>query len=179
MAYFNDDIANVKLCVLYMLSKFETSATVPQITTALTEGLSLGYFDIQLAVAELEDNGFIAAVPCAYGMGYSITAKGDETLKNMGKNLPKSIRLTCDEYVHNNKLRIMQSEQYNAFTRKNPSGGYDVVLNAYDKDRLLLSVAINVADADIGKKMCNRWRDKSPEIYRIFFDVMLQEHSDK
>lgn len=175
MAYFNDDLTNIRLCALYMLSIAKESLTAPQLTTALIEGAKLQYFEIQLAISELEETGCIASVVHAYGLGYTITEKGKETLALMGKNIPYSLRTSCDEYVKNNRLRIMLSEQMTAFSRKNPSGGYDVILTAFDKDRITLSLTINVATSETAEVMCREWQDKSSQIYSQIYNTLSNQ----
>lgn len=175
MPYFNDEMTKIKLCVLYMMKALDATVTAPQLTTALMESAELLYFDIQLAISELEDNALIASVPCAYGTGFNLTSKGGEALEITKMTLPRSVRDNCDEYVRSNRLKILQSEQFSAHSKKNPAGGYDVILTSFDKDRMLCSVVLNVADAAMCDKMCGRWKDRSPDIYGLLFNELLKD----
>lgn len=175
MAYFNDSISNIKLCVLYMLKQLDTSVTKHLLSVSLMEAVNLPYFDILLAISELESQGNIASVHFAYGTCYGITPKGLETLSDVEKNIPKSIRTSCDEYVKTKRSDFMKMEQLSAYSRENESGGYDAVLSSIDKDGVVLTIVISVVDKKICETMCKNWEQRSHKVYNGIIDQLINE----
>ena len=175
MAYFTNDMENIRLCVLYMLKVLNAKVTDTQLITAVTEATQMGYFDAQLAIAELEDKGFIASAPGVRGMIYAVTPAGDETLELMSKKMPRSLRKACEDYADKYRDKIMNLGYFSAHKNKNPAGGYDVFLTSMDNERIVLSIALNVADSEICEKMCDAWESRSGEIYDAIYGILLKD----
>ena len=173
MPNLKNDMSNIKLCVMYMLRALATEVTAPQLTVSLIEAVDLQYFDIQLAISELEDTGQIASVAHPYGTCYGLTEKGSSTLLLKEKTIPRSMRSACEDYAFSNRLDMMRSEQMSAYSRKNPAGGYDAVLSSFDTERVVLSVVVNVPDKTISDRMCEQWQKKSHQVYSAIFDELL------
>lgn len=57
------------------------------------------YFELQSAIYELEEEGFLAAVPRPYGQAYCLTPKGKETLGMFVERLPQSVRDDLTDYA--------------------------------------------------------------------------------
>lgn len=175
MPYFTSDMECIRLCVLFILEKMTVQLNSSQLITAVTEATESGYFDVQLAISELEDKGFLASVSGRQSPIYAITPKGADTLSLMAKNIPLSMRNACEKYVEENKERILNLGYFNARSCKSPNGGYDAVLSSMENDRIVLSVVINVADPEICRKMCAAWETRSGEVYDALFDILLKD----
>ena len=179
MAYFANDMETINLCVLYMLKKLNAKVTAPQLITALTEATGLSYFDAQLAIAELEDKGFIASTPGVRGSQYSLSSNGNNMLFLLQTKLPRSIRSDCEEYATKYRSKILNLGFFSAYNSKNPSGGHNVFLSSMDNERIILSLQLNVADAATAEKMCKNWENCSGSVYKSVYDALLNAPADK
>ena len=175
MAYFTNDTETVKLCVMYMLKTMNGHLTLPQLITSVTEATGMRYFDVQLAIAELEDRGMLASSPSAAGTEYSVTSSGHETLVAMVKSLPASIRSSCDRYVAENRKKIMELGFFSTNSCKNPSGGVDVTLTSIEKDRTIISLTINVTDQKTADSICSSWEKKCSDVYSSVFSILTED----
>ena len=172
MPYFNNDTENVKLSVMYMLLRMQTSLTESQLITAVTEAAQANYFDVQLAVTELETLGYLATSSGAKGMRFSLTPKGFSNLALMARNMPESQRRAFDIYVSENKERLLDMEFFSAFVSKNPQGGFNAHLTSLENGRVILSLMINVPDNITAERMCRAWREKNADIYTLLYAVL-------
>ena len=92
MAFFSDGFTKSKLMVLYFLNELSVDLTKEQIATFSAAYELIPYFELQSAIYELEEEGFLAAVPRPYGQAYCLTPKGKETLGMFVERLPQSVR---------------------------------------------------------------------------------------
>ena len=94
MAFFSDGFTKSKLMVLYFLNELSVDLTKEQIATFSAAYELIPYFELQSAIYELEEEGFLAAVPRPYGQAYCLTPKGKETLGMFVERLALRITLT-------------------------------------------------------------------------------------
>ncbi|NLB61142.1 MAG: DUF4364 family protein [Clostridiales bacterium] len=174
MAYFVDKATRNKSYILYFITKMGTALTKPQIATAFIEMGLLGYFELMLELADLEKLGLVAAVPCVYGEGYGITPKGEEFFKMSFEQLPLSARSEIDEYIKANFQRLIGIEEFSSSILKDNDGGYTAFLNSFDKDKILLSIAINVIDVDSAQMLSKNWEAKAHLVYKAIVDILSE-----
>ena len=91
MAFFSEGYTKSKLMVLYFLNELSVDLTKEQIATFSAAYELIPYFELQSAIYELEEEGFLAAVPRPYGQAYCLTPKGKETLGMFVERLPQSV----------------------------------------------------------------------------------------
>ena len=175
MSYFSSDIENTKLLVMYMLKMLFAKVSADQLITAVTECTDIGYFDAQLAISELEKGGFLATSEGAKGMVYSLTPKGSKTLVLMAKNIPLSIRTACDNYLTENRKRILDLGYFSVYAMRNKAGTYDVVMSAFEGDRTLCSIKMDVPDKETAKKITDTWNRKSGAVYHTLYAILTEE----
>ena len=173
MAYFSTDDAENRIHMLYFMRTMGAALTKTQIAAAFFENDWIGYFETVLLLDELEEKGLIAAAPCAFGQGYLLTARGDETLDMFIAQLPLSVKSACEEYVERHGESLMRMEQFFARRTQSPSGGYDVALRAFDRDRTLLSLVINLPDAQTADRVCANWEKQAVAAYSALLKALL------
>lgn len=172
MAYFVDKATRNKAYILYFITKMGTELTKPQIATAFIEMGILGYFELMFELADLEKLALVAAVPCVHGEGFGITPKGEEFFNMSVEQLPLSSRSEIDEYIKMNFQRLLGIEEFSSSILKDADGGYTAFLNSFEKDKNLLSVAINVIDFDSAKTLSENWEAKAHLVYRAIVDIL-------
>ncbi len=173
MAYFSNDNAKGRIHLLYFMQTMDTALTKVQLASAFVENNWIGYFETMLLLDELEEKGLIAAVPCAFGQGYLVTPEGEATLNLFSDQLPLSIKSECNDYARNHGDDLLRMEQFFARAIHSPSGGYDVVLRAFDRDRTLLSLVINLPDLDTAMTVCKNWEEKALHTYSALLNALL------
>lgn len=179
MAYFADEKETNRIRVLYFINAFSVPLSKTQIASAFFDEGWLGYFETVLLIDELEAAALIASRPCAFGPGYALTAHGEETLKTLSAQLPISAKSAVDSYIAEYGKQLLRMEQFYARSVASPSGGYDVILRAYEADRMLLGVVINLPDADLARRACDNWVSTASTTYAAVLDAILEAKTEK
>ena len=92
MEYFSTGVTKDKLMVLHGLKALGMQPTKEQLSDFFGIYDLLGYFAVQNAAYELEEEGLISAVPRPYGQAYFVTPQGEQTLDMFAVRLPGSLR---------------------------------------------------------------------------------------
>ena len=88
MEYFSTGVTRDKLMVLHGLKALGMQPTKEQLSDFFGIYDLLGYFAVQNAAYELEEEGLISAVPRPYGQAYFVTPQGEQTLDMFAVRLP-------------------------------------------------------------------------------------------
>ena len=123
MAFFSDGFTKSKLMVLYFLKELSVNLTKEQIATFSAAYELIPYFELQSAIYELEEEGFLAAVPRPYGQAYCLTPKGEETLDMFVERLPQSVRDDLTNYADACRDKLRRETQFSASSEKAGMGG--------------------------------------------------------
>lgn len=118
MAFFSDGFTKSKLMVLYFLNELSVDLTKEQIATFSAAYELIPYFELQSAIYELEEEGFLAAVPRPYGQAYCLTPKGKETLGMFVERLPQSVRDDLTDYADACREKLRRETQFSAASEK-------------------------------------------------------------
>ncbi|MDR0840283.1 MAG: DUF4364 family protein [Christensenellaceae bacterium] len=176
MSFFSDGVTRSKLTVLYFLHRLDVELTRDQLSTVGMQYNLAPYFDLQSAVYELEEGGFVAAVPRPFGQGYRITPRGREALDMFLDRLPLSLREELDDNADACREEIRRQTQYSAAIEKLPQGGYRVTFRTLERDADILTLALVFPDAHSANHAAGAWAAHTEEIYRYLLDTLLGEH---
>lgn len=166
MPFFASGEARERLIVLFLLKSLDMELTRTQLATLSVSNDILPWFDLQSAVAELETQGLIAAIPRPFGQGYRITPEGEETLDMFLESLPASLRARIETVVEENRDVIRKETQYATSVEKRPGGSCVVTLRAMEWDGDLLSISLLLPDQSTAQAACAAWPEKAQLIYQ-------------
>lgn len=176
MSYFSDGVTRDKLMVLYFLNALSIELTREQITTFSGEKELIGYFDLQRAVYELEEEGMLAAVPRPIGQSYCLTPKGKEALAMFEERLPLSLRTELDEHADARRETLRLQSQYSGSVERAQSNSRRVTLRAMERDGELLEIRLLLPDSVSAKQAIDAWPSHSERIYKYLLQELLQEN---
>ncbi len=176
MAFFSAGFTKSKLMVLYFLNELSVDLTKEQIATFSAAYGLIPYFELQSAIYELEEGGFLAAVPRPYGQAYCLTPKGRETLEMFVERLPQSVRDDLTNYADDCREKLRLETQFSATSEKAGSGGaYRVTMRAMEKNGDLLQVSVLLPDHESAKRACAAWPERAHAIYACVLSELLGE----
>ena len=132
MPIFTRGVTKDKLIILHYARASDLDITREQLYRAMIDNDCMSYFDFQSTMNELEEDGYIAAIPRAFGQGYRVSARGMETLAMFEKSLPVSLRDSLNAYAQENREALRRETQYTTGMEEMGSGGYRVRLMAQE-----------------------------------------------
>ena len=173
MAFFSHGEARNKQMILYFLREIEYPVTQNQIYLVFAQQGWMDYFDFQNAFLILQEDAFIAAIPCAYGDGYCITPHGENTLGMFEKEIPQSIQDGIRDYVKANKEALKDETQFSAYHTRMPDDSYVAVLRLMDKNAHIVNISLQVPSAAFAQAACDAWHAEAEGIYQELINRLL------
>ena len=176
MAFFSDGFTKSKLMVLYFLKELSVNLTKEQIATFSAAYELIPYFELQSAIYELDDVGFLTPLPRPYGQAYCLTPKGEETLDMFVERLPQSVRDDLTNYADACRDKLRRETQFSASSEKAGMGGaYRTTLRAMEQNGELLQISILLPDAKSAKHASSVWPERAQAIYTAILSELLKE----
>ncbi len=174
MPIFAQGVTKDKLSILYFVKTSALDITREQLYRAMIENDCMDYFDFQPAMHDLEEDGFVAAIPRTFGQGYRVTVRGEECLKMFGESLPHSLREKLSAYADANRTQMVEETQLVSAMQEQESGAYLVELRAQEHDRVILTISMQVASRSMAQKIRGNWPVASEGIYANLLAELLK-----
>ncbi len=168
-----DSLTLYKLIILYMLNKVNFPLTNSQISTFFLEKEYTNYFNLQQAISDLIDAGFIKMETIRNISYYSNTAQGDETLGYFSSQIPNGIVSDIISYISENKYELRNEVGTVSDYFKSTGGEYTVHCMVKEGKTTLIDLNITVPTKDDAIKMCDNWKNASQEVYACVMKKLL------
>ncbi len=172
MSFFEDGFTKDKIVVMYALKKLPAEPTREQMTTFFGQYGLLPFFELQSAVYELEEGGFLAAVPRPYGQAYCLTPKGRETLDMFIERVPQSQRAGIDVCAESYGEKLLQQTRYASAIERTSSGACRVTLKAMELNGELIRIELLLADEESARRAQRAWPERAPAIYNAILSEL-------
>ncbi len=175
MPIFARGVTKDKLTILYFARVSDLDITREQLYRAMIENDCMSYFDFQTAMHELEEDGFIAAIPRSFGQGYRVSVRGTDALDMFQESLQASLRMRLDAYASDNRETMRRETQLTTGMEEQQSGGYRVCLKAQEQSAVVLEINMLVASREMAQRIRANWEDASGDIYSFLLANLLKE----
>lgn len=155
-----------KLLVLYMLNRVSFPLTQAQIYDFLLERNYVNFLNLQRAITELVDTGFITARSRHNRTYLTITAEGQETLTFFKNRIDTTLKQEIDQFLNANQFKLRNETSVLADYNTVLSGDYEVHLSAREKDVPVVEITLSVPNKETAEAVCINWKKKNQEIYQ-------------
>ena len=164
----------VKILVCYLLSAMKVPLTLENICEICTEEGIVDYFTLCTAIDELEKNGNLSPGTDGEGAaGYILTPLGLETVENLKKALPTSLR---DLIVRRGMalLARLRREQ-EIVTDIQPDGsGYQVTCTLHEGELTFFSLSFYAPDQEQARIIAENFFAQAPELYQALVRTLAR-----
>ncbi len=162
----HDHLTLYKLIILYMLERVDFPLTRNQIVDFILEKEYTNFLNLQQAIAELIDAGFITAHPLRNRTQLHITKEGRESLRFFQNQLTDGIRADVDNYLRENELDLRNEASILSNYYKATTGEYEARLIAKEKNISLVDITLSVPSEETAAAICENWQHRNQEIYQ-------------
>lgn len=164
-----------KLIVLYILNKVDFPLTNGQLTNFILDKEYTSYFNIQQAISELIDDGYITTETVRNSSLYMISEAGRETLSFFSNTISSAIRDEIDSYlkVHKYSLREEVSTPADYYEAKKDE--YIAHLRVIERDSAIIDLKLSVPTEQEANLICNNWKQKSSDIYAHIISNLISD----
>ena len=160
-----------KLMILYMLRKVNFPLSNTQITEFILDREYTDYFHVQQAINDLADSKLITVETIRNTSMYTATIDGEKTLEYFSSDISYPIKKEIDKYLSDNAFELRNESCMLADWEQTEDGGYAVHCRVREGKETIIDLTINVTTAEEAERVCERWPEKSQEIY---VDVMTK-----
>ena len=153
-----------RLVILYALHLLGP-VTSMQLLQFLVEEDLMNYFDMQLNLCELEEQGQLAETTHPLGTLLSVNEKGMFTLDSFGNRIPASRRELIDDHARQWRRRFRMEQQTLADSFPREDGCLCVRLRLLEGNAPLLDMLITLPGVDHIPCLTARWHAAAPAVY--------------
>ncbi len=169
----SDTFMLYKLMILYILSRVDFPLSNAQLTAFILEKEYTNYFNIQRAISELIDDEYIAVKTIRNSSLYLITETGNETLLFFDNMISPGIKEDIEEYLAENKYELKEEVSTPADYTLIKKGEFSVRLSVIERDTPIIDLTLTVPTEEEAVSMCNKWSEKSSDIYTYLMSALL------
>lgn len=155
-----------KLLVLYMLNRAAFPLTQAQIYDFLLEKNYVNFMNLQLAITELIDTGFVTAKSKLNRTYLTITPEGQQTLTYFKNRIDTSFKKEIDDFLNDNQFKLRNETSVFSDYNKVLSGDYEVRLTVKEKDATIVEITLSVPNKESAEAVCANWQKKNQAVYQ-------------
>ncbi|MCL2700027.1 MAG: DUF4364 family protein [Defluviitaleaceae bacterium] len=166
------DIVNIekKLLILYLLDKMEIPLSNMQITQFLLEEEYMDYFEIQEALSDMVDAGYLDKTS---DNQYQITADGMTPLEFFSSKLPSPAKSRINNYVLSNRHKIKKDFEVTAnYFYDHVNNEFTVKCGAYEDRSMLIEVNVTVSNKEHARAIRDNWKSNVNELYGNILELL-------
>ena len=169
----SDTFMLYKLMILYILSRVDFPLSNAHLTAFILEKEYTNYFNIQRAISELLDDEYLSVKTIRNSSLYLITETGNETLLFFDNMISSGIKEDIEEYLAQNKYVLKEEVSTPADYTQIKKGDFAVRLSVIERDTRIIDLTLSVPTEEEAILMCNKWNDKSSDIYTYIISALL------
>ena len=166
---------DLKLLVLYILSRAAGPLTFLQLLDLALCDAGVDYFSLTQAVNHMVETGQLNKED----ERYSLTEKGWRNSEICQNSLAYSVRLHCDENLVKVNEALRREAQVQSQIRDNPDGTCTLRLCLSDLDSPLLELSLLVPGPDQARAMAGRFQQDPSAFYHAVTHLLTQPEPSK
>jgi hypothetical protein len=174
MTFFSREVTRDKLLVLFLLKELGIELTRTQLSDIIVTNGWIKYFDLMTCLSELEEDGFIAAIPRPFGQGYRLTERAGEALSMFSAQLPMSLREELSSYAEKSRDDLRRETQFSAEFSRAQSGGYNVSLKVMETSAVIMQIDLLMPERDSAKLVCDNWESCAESVYAFTLGKLME-----
>ena len=177
MDYCFDDKIDVKLIALFIIENFRMPVPNSYLVDIIMLNPVINYFDLENHIAELFEEGFVTYYTEDCDRFYSLTQKGQETLKFFSARIPKTVR---ERLLRTIKLKVKELKNelsIKADYEKVSDIEYKVTLGIVEGVSELFNISVAVGDEIMAKRMCAAFKHDPQALYSEILSSLLKDNS--
>lgn len=166
-----------KLIILYMLDRIdEYTLTNAQIVNFILDKKYTTLFNIHESISELIDEGFISVSTIRNTQHYQITNLGEDALLYFENRISNSIKQEIRDYFKEEKINLKKESEIYADFKSLGNNEYSVECAIKERRETLVDIKMTVPSKELARSICDNWRTKSTDIYKLLVDELWSKN---
>lgn len=172
---FIHDMMDVKVLILFVMSRVGYPVDVQQIYELCFQDDCLSYFDVCTAIPEMVESSHLKAVEDGR---YEITDKGRETAKLVEDSIAFSVRQKAENAVDRFNRKIRRSSFVKTKVTKRENGDYSVVMTLDDEMGSLMTLELAAPDQRQAIRLSKLMEKKAEAVYNLTMTELLDDEEE-
>ncbi|MEO2240030.1 DUF4364 family protein [Dorea sp. YH-dor226] len=162
-----------KLIILYMLNKVDFPLTNSQISEFILDEGYTTYFNLQQAISELIDSGFIREESTHSRTFYHLTEEGAETIHFFKNDISPAIQEDINAFLKAKQYELKNEVSVKSDYYKNSNREYSVRCQVLEHGFPLIDLTLTAPTEAEAETIANNWTKKNQEIYALIMTHLL------
>lgn len=165
----------IKLLILYLLKSASFPLNHENLSNFFLDKYT-SYIQFQQILAELVDNKLVEEYKTKTSILYSATEDGLATIEAINSTedgISEENKIEIEKYIKDNKIKMRENSQVRATYTDNINGGYKIILEIKENNNENFKIEIDVPDIDTAETMCEKFKQKSKNIYTYVMKQIL------
>ncbi|MDR1018101.1 MAG: DUF4364 family protein [Lachnospiraceae bacterium] len=162
-----------KLMILYMLKSVKFPLTTSQISEFIVEKGYTNFFKVQQSINELLNSHLIIDDKTYNKTSYYLSLEGKESVKYIGDDLNQMIRDDIDNYIANNKNRLLNEFSTKSYFEQLSDSSFLVHCIVEEDGINQVSLNLTVPKREMAESIANNWQSKNVDIYSYIMKQLL------
>ena len=162
-----------KLIILYMLNKVDFPLTNSQISEFILDEGYTTYFNLQQAISELIDSGFIREESTHSRTFYHLTEEGAETIHFFKNDISPAIQEDINAFLKAKQYELKNEVSVKSDYYKNSNREYSVRCQVLEHGFPLIDLTLTAPTEAEAETIANNWTKKNQEIYELIMTHLL------
>ncbi len=169
---FIHDMMDVKILILFILSRVKYPVTVQQLYELCYQDDSLSYFDVCTAVPQMVASHHIQEVE---GECYIITDKGKEDGEITRNDIAFTVRQRAEDAIDNFNRQLHRSKFVKTRVEKHEDGTFGAVMILDDEFGNLMTMELAAPDQRQAIRLSRLFEEKAEAVYNLAMAELLNE----
>ena len=172
---FIHDMMDVKVLILFVMSRVGYPVNVQQLYELCFQDDCLSYFDVCTAVPEMAASNHLKAVE---NECYEITDKGRETAKLLEDSIAFTVRQKAENAVDRFNRQVRRSSFVRTKVTVRESGDYSVVMSLDDEMGNLMTLELVAPSQRQANRLSRLMEKKAEAVYNLTMAELLDEEDE-
>ena len=172
---FIHDMMDVKVLILFVMSRVGYPVNVQQIYELCFQDVCLSYFDVCTALPEMVESGHLKK---AEDECYVITDKGRETAKLVEDSIAFSVRQKAENAVDRFNRKVRRSSFVRTKVTPRETGDFSVVMSLDDEMGNLMTLELVAPDQRQANRLSRLMEKKAEAVYNLTMTELLDDEEE-
>lgn len=169
------DMMDVKILILFIMSRIKYPADIQQIYELCYQDDSLSYFNVCTAVPEMVASGHLAATEDGK---FVITDKGREDGETTKDDIAFSVRQNAENAIDNFNRQVRRSSLVKTRIEPLENGEYAVMMYLSDAMGTLMTMELTAPDRRQAVRLSRLFEKKAEAVYNLTMAELLDEEDE-
>jgi predicted transcriptional regulator len=173
MKQSNEDLAENKVLILYILNKLTDGTKSDNLFKIVSSANDINYFYFQELLTDLIDTNLVGSFTKDEDEFIKITSEGQNALSLTKSLLPGILKLKADNVFKEEFSTIVEESSIITEYVPKSENNYTVKCKIVEKNEIIFEVSIFAGSRERAKQISDNWKSNAEKTYPKILDLLL------